>query len=647
VAAAADGRRNNGADDGGDARLSLSQVSALFRSAFPPGHARFSACSAAALTLEVTRRTPPPVALDAGQRAALWHCIWAAFEFEDGGGPAGGGGGSGEAAGRRLALNPFLPLLLRAASPERRPPLPERWYLLRLLSRLPMPPAPPPADAGADAADAAAASGGAGGLPPTDAARFRMPEHDLPPSAAVERIAREEEGFVPRAEAAAAVAAAALCERWAAAGTAARAWTSGGGGGGGGGGNPFLLWPWQRPQPEPLPPVPGELRWLYPPLPPEQQEEEEQQEGGGGRAARGGEGGERERQEAGGASPPPRGHHDHHHGFLWDGSMMAGGPGEDGEARAPPRQQGALRPAEVRELVSRALRGPLPPSQQRRALDALAAAASSAPSLVARLGVEPEHVPLLVAHAPALACGLLVGGGGGSGGAGLASGARGREYLVALTGGSGGGGSGGGGASGEGGGGGAAAAAVAAPPAPLLASMEVVLELGARLPRSLLRAYVARCLASCEQLAEGGGGGGGGGGGPGGGGGGGAGGGGAGGSGVAGDPGGQARLVRLVCVFLTSLVKSGALLGGERGSGGGRASGGGRGGRGGARGEGGEEDDDDDDDGQDGDEDNGDEEALLHQLRAFCVAFSRVREAAALFQLLSLASGGSGSGGSG
>jgi hypothetical protein len=565
----------------------LRTLAARFCHAFPPGHARFAACCAAALTLEATRRAPPggPSALIPGQRVALWHCLLRAFVGGDEGeGDGGGSGGRNNNNPCLLLEHPFLPLVLRAlASPSSSlagpsssstwsPP--EKGYLVRALRR------------------ALEEDDGGGGIGSNDAEEEQ--EDDLlPPSAAVARIARLEleEGDVE-----------ALCARCEAAAEVARKARGRRRGGGGRGASEAALSPspWLRPAPVPLPPMPGELVWLYPPLPQE-----------GGRSS----------------------------GFLWDAAMGTEAEEEEEEEEEEAEERPpSLRMSDARALVARALRGPLPPGQQQRVLDAVfrpAARPADAPPRSSLLGIDPRpasrHLPLLVEHAPALAYGLLVGGGGGGGGGegaarapaeGLAMGPRGLAFLEAAL-----------------------LQQLHAGGVVTLASLELAHRLASAhvLPRNLLRTYVAGCLESCEQGLGGGGGGDGaragvgeegGGGGVGGGG---------------GDPGGGAseRLVRLVCVFLTSLVKSGALFD-----------------------DGGREDDDYDDDddeeeeeeeqgveverggsveslrrrGQqrwrrgDGDgyeEDDGpDGDPLLHQLRAFCVSFSRVREAAALFQLL-------------
>jgi hypothetical protein len=522
----------------------LAQLAARFRCAFPPGHARFCACSAAALVLEATRRAPPRSGggLEPGQRAALWFCVRAAFlpcdeEEEDGGG--------NDSSSLALALNPFLPLMLRAVSSlssasSSSSALPERAYLLRML-------AAPPRD---DAAPTTA-------RPALYAA--------LPPSAAVARIEAESAAsgdIVVEVEA--------LCERWRQAATKAARRR----------GRrrpepPLASVPWQRPEPRPLPPLPGELRWLYPPLPVEVPVDEQQQPG---------------------APPPPL--------FLWDGATGAEDEdeGEDDGAQPPQQQQQPpkrstpppLTVHEARDLLGRALRGPLPPSQQQRLLAALETDArrrqrgttTTKPPLVVRLGIEAEHMPLLVENVPNLAHGLLAAA------QQRTTSARGRELLTVL----------------------AAAAPVS------VSSLEVVHRLASvAMPRPLLRMYVARCLATCEQL-------------------------------LAGEAGGglgssaaaslssssssldsaASRLVRLVCVFLTALVKSGALWVGDA-------------------------EEDEGEDWEQGGElllvqrpppslpgpssaapppppDDGD--PLLHQLRAWCVSMSRVREAAALFQML-------------
>jgi hypothetical protein len=557
------------------APTSLADLAARFRRAFPPGHARFSACSAAVLTLEATRRAPPPAALDPGQRAALWYCVWAAFREGD-------GDDGGQRSSTRLALNPFLPLMLRAvlsssssgpfssssssssSAARSGPALPERAYLLRLLA------APPD-----DVDDPSGADDGHGG---------GLHDH-LPPSAAVAQVEAESIKAARGGGDGQGVDAEALCARWRRAAAAAAAAAAARRAPAGQHQQPHALLagvPWQRPEPRPLPPVPGELRWLYPPL------VAVECCGGGGDQQEG-----RQEQRQRPQQAPP---------FLWDGAMGAEEEDEGGDDDAAPPPAPALALREARELVARALRGPLPPSQERRVLAALEAedrgpsssslssSSSPPPPLVVRLGVEPQHVPQLVEHVPGLAHGLL---------ASIAAArarhqvgrARARAFFAAL----------------------AHDAPVAEP------SLEVVHRLSSAgaglMPVMLLRAYVARCLAACEQMAGEAGGGG---------------------MGGAGGPldGATARFVRLVCVFLTALVKSGALwvaedeqeereeeeldalLSQAAGATGAEASPSSRPPAAAAP----------------SPPDDGD--PLSHELRAFCVSLSRVREAAALFSLL-------------
>jgi len=185
----------------------------------------------------------------------------------------------------------------------------------------------------------------------------------------------------------------------------------------------------------------------------------------------------------------------------------------------------------ARELLLRALRGPLLPAQQA----ALIASLQADPRLVFRVGLAPERLPELVEHAPALA----------------------QEVLLRLT------------ASRDG----------AAPYFGVLArmplslhSVEVVNALtgAVALPPDFLLLYVANAMGACEGIT---------------------------------DVYVQSRLVRLVCVFVQSLIRGRVINAAE----------------------------------------------VAPEVAHFCVNFSRIREAAGLFRLLKQieAGGAHGSGGGG
>lgn len=156
-----------------------------------------------------------------------------------------------------------------------------------------------------------------------------------------------------------------------------------------------------------------------------------------------------------------------HNHLVWDSSV-----GEDGS-----------RGDAVREILSKALRGPLLPAQQQVVLDEL----DADPRLVHRLGLAPRHLPLLVEHTPVVAYELLIR---------LMHSPRVHAFLAVL-----------------------------AHTEMSLHSMEVVnrLTTAVDLPQEFVHLYVTNCINSCEATQ---------------------------------DKYMQNRLVRLVCVFLQSLIRN-------------------------------------------------------------------------------------------
>ncbi|KAJ9530714.1 hypothetical protein QJQ45_014885, partial [Haematococcus lacustris] len=173
--------------------------------------------------------------------------------------------------------------------------------------------------------------------------------------------------------------------------------------------------------------------------------------------------------------------------------------------------------AQVKELVARALKGPLLPAQQQTVLEEL----ERQPGLLRALALTPAHLPALVAHTPALAYELLV--------RLVAAGScEAQDWLAVL-----------------------AAMDMS------LHSMEVVNRLtgAVQLPTDFVHLYITNCIRSFEAAQ---------------------------------DKYIQNRLVRLVCVFLQSLIPNRIINIAD----------------------------------------------LLHEVQAFCINFSRIREAARLFRLL-------------
>mmetsp|Transcript_30813 Transcript_30813/g.68260 ORF Transcript_30813/g.68260 Transcript_30813/m.68260 type:complete len:477 (+) Transcript_30813:273-1703(+) len=194
-------------------------------------------------------------------------------------------------------------------------------------------------------------------------------------------------------------------------------------------------------------------------------------------------------------------HADLHRDLVWDSSL--------GEGAGPLHS--------ARELVTKALRGPLLPVQQQQLL----ADIDAEPGVLARLGLAPRHLPALVEHTPVVAYEVLLR---------LIKGGSPRvgEYLEVL-----------------------------ARTEMSLHSMEVVnrLTTAVVLPAEFVHLYITNCINSCEGTQ---------------------------------DKYVQNRLVRLVCVFLHSLIRNRIVAMTE----------------------------------------------LLHELQSFCINFSRIREAAKLFRLL-------------